>query len=132
MESLETYIARRRGRWLQELLHAQRVTNHFQPIFYVAEPDRVFAHECLLRGFDEQGDTVSPGLMFDLAAQADLGFSLDQLARLTAVQNAAAQGLSSRIFSNFTPAAVDDPINCLQTTVAAVEKDGSATALFSR
>ena len=124
VESLETYIARRRGRWLQELLHAERVTTHFQPIFHVAEPHRVFAHECLLRGFDEQGDSVSPGLMFDLATQADLVFPLDRLARITAVQNAAAQGVSSRIFINFTPAAVYDPINCLQTTVAAVEKAG--------
>lgn len=124
VESLETYIARRRGRWLQELLHAQRVTTHFQPIFHVAEPDQVFAHECLLRGIDEQGDPVSPGLMFELAAQADLVFPLDRLARITAVQNAAAQGVSSQIFINFTPAAVYDPVNCLQTTVAAVEKAG--------
>ncbi len=124
VESLETYIARRRGSWLQELLHAQRVTTHFQPIFYVAEPDRVFAHECLLRGFDEQGNLVSPGLMFELATQADLVFPLDRLARITAVQNAAALEISSQIFINFTPAAVYDPINCLRTTVAAVEKAG--------
>ncbi|MEA3641982.1 MAG: EAL domain-containing protein [Lamprobacter sp.] len=124
VESLETFIARRRGGWLQSLLHAQRVTTHFQPIFHVAEPDQVFAHECLLRGIDEQGAIVSPGLMFELATRADLVFPLDRLARITAVQNAAAQRISSQIFINFTPAAVYDPINCLQTTVAAVEQAG--------
>ncbi len=124
VESLETYIARGRGAWLQDMLHAQRVTTHFQPIFHVAEPARVFAHECLLRGIDEQGAPVSPGLMFELAAQADLVFPLDRLARITAVQNAAAHGISSQIFINFTPAAVYDPVNCLRTTVAAVEKAG--------
>ena len=124
VESLETYIARVRGAWLQELLHAQRVMTHFQPIFHVAEPDRVFAHECLLRGLDEQGAIVPPSLMFELAKHADLVFPLDRLARITAVQNAAAQQVSSRIFINFTPAAVYDPVNCLRTTVAAVEKAG--------
>lgn len=124
VESLEAFIAQRRGRWLQEMLHAARVTTHFQPIFHVAAPDRVFAHECLLRGIDEHGEIVSPSLMFELAMEADLVFPLDRLARITAVQNAAAQGVSSRIFINFTPAAVYDPINCLRTTVAAVEKAG--------
>lgn len=124
VESLETYIARGRGAWLQDMLHARRVTTHFQPIFHVAEPDRVFAHECLLRGIDDQGAPVPPGLMFELAAQADLVFPLDRLARITAVQNAAAHAISSQIFINFTPAAVYDPMNCLRTTVAAVEKAG--------
>ncbi|MFP4062246.1 MAG: EAL domain-containing protein [Halochromatium sp.] len=124
VETLATYIARGRGAWLQELLHAERVTTHFQPIFHVAEPARVFAHECLLRGIDDQGHSVSPGLMFELAAQADLVFVLDRLARITAVRNAAAHGVDSRIFINFTPAAVYDPVNCLKTTVAAVERSG--------
>jgi EAL domain-containing protein (putative c-di-GMP-specific phosphodiesterase class I) len=124
VQTLEVYVAQQRGRWLRELLHEQRVTTHFQPIFYVAEPTRVFAHECLLRGLDEQGQSVSPGLMFELAMHADLVFPLDRLARITAVQNAAAHGISSHIFINFTPAAVYDPINCLRTTIEAVEQVG--------
>ncbi len=90
VESLDTYIARWHGSWLQGLIHHQRVTTLFQPIFYVAEPGRVFAHECLLRGIDQDGAMVRPDLMFDLAARADMIFPLDRLARLTAVANAAA------------------------------------------
>lgn len=124
VESLETYIARSRGGWLQTLLHDGRVTTLFQPIFHVAEPDRVFAHECLLRGLGEDGGQVRPDLMFELATRADLLFPLDRLARLTAVANAAAQGIDGNLFINFTPAAVYDPINCLRTTLAAVDSAG--------
>lgn len=124
VESLETYIGRCRGGWLQALLHAQRVTTLFQPIFHVAEPERVFAHECLLRGLDDDGGQVRPDLMFDLAARADLIFPLDRLARITAVANAAAHSIEGHIFINFTPAAVYDPINCLRTTLAAVDAAG--------
>jgi EAL domain-containing protein (putative c-di-GMP-specific phosphodiesterase class I) len=124
VESLETCVSRWRGRWLQELIHAQRVTTLFQPIFEIAEPGRVFAHECLLRGIDQDGAVVRPDLMFELAARADLTFPLDRLARITAVANAAAHGIKGHIFINFTPAAVYDPVNCLRTTVAAVEAAG--------
>ncbi len=126
VESLETCIARWHGRWLQEMIHAERVTTLFQPIFHVAEPGRVFAHECLLRGIDQDGAMVRPDLMFDLAARADLVFPLDRLARLTAVANAAAHQIDGNIFINFTPASVYDPVNCLRTTVAAVEEVGLA------
>lgn len=124
VDSLATFIARVQGAWLMDLMRERRVTTLFQPILHVAEPTRVFAHECLLRGLDQDGATIPPGRMFDVATRADLVFPLDRLARTTAVANAAARGVSGYIFINFTPAAVYDPANCLRTTLEAVEAAG--------
>jgi len=122
--SLETYAARARGEWLLHMIATERVTTLFQPIFHVAEPSRVFAHECLLRGVGDDGDPVPPTEMFEIATRADLLFPLDRLARTTHVANAAARGVPGHIFINFTPSSVYDPAFCLRTTVAAVERAG--------
>jgi len=124
VDRLETYLAREQGHWLVDLMQDQRVTTLFQPIFYVDEPNRVFAHECLLRGVDAQGALIAPPIMFDIARRADLIFQLDKLARTTAVANAAARGIDTNIFINFTPSAIYDPVNCLRTTLAAVDAAG--------
>jgi len=124
VDRLETYIARERGRWLLALMREKRVTNLFQPIFHADEPDRVFAHECLLRGVDRDGTLISPPRMFDIARDADLIFQLDKLARITAVTNAGAAGIDTNVFVNFTPSSIYDPANCLRTTVTAVDEAG--------
>ncbi|MBB4285386.1 EAL domain-containing protein [Roseospira goensis] len=124
VDRVETYVARGQSGWLLALMREQRVKTLFQPIFHAAEPTRVFAHECLLRGVDESGADIPPGIMFDIAGRADLIFPLDRLARTTAVANAAAARAAGHIFINFTPAAVYDPANCLRTTLAAVEAAG--------
>jgi EAL domain-containing protein (putative c-di-GMP-specific phosphodiesterase class I) len=121
---LDAYAARARGAWLLDLIAAERVTTLFQPIFHVADPSRVFAHECLLRGVGADGASIPPGVMFDTATRADLVFPLDRLARTTHVANAAAKGVPGPIFINFTPSSVYDPAFCLRTTVAAVERAG--------
>jgi len=121
---LEAYIARACGVWLLDLIAAERVTTLFQPIFHLAEPSQVFAHECLLRGIDPDGTQISPEEIFKTAMRADLVFPLDRLARTTHVANAAAKSLPGHIFINFTPAAVYDPTFCLRTTVAAVDRAG--------
>lgn len=122
VESVETVIARGLGGWLLEVMAAERVTTHFQPIWHAAEPTRLFAHECLLRGIAPDGALLSPGRMFDVATRADLIFPLDRLARTTAVRTAAARRAAGHIFINFTPSSVYDPRNCLRTTLAEVEK----------
>ncbi len=124
VDQLETYLTRQQSRWLLDVMRAERVTTMFQPIFYVDEPDRVFAHECLLRGVDEDGALIAPTRMFDIARRADLIFQLDKLARTTAVANAAAQGIDTCVFINFTPSSIYDPVNCLRTTLAAVDEAG--------
>ncbi|MQX38139.1 EAL domain-containing protein [Roseospira navarrensis] len=121
---LDAYIARAKGGWLLDMIGSGRVRTLFQPIFHVADPSRVFAHECLLRGVGPEGNEIPPGEIFDIARRADLLFALDRLARTTHVANAAASRVPGHIFINFTPSAVYDPAFCLRTTVAAVEKAG--------
>src|SRR5690606_11394437 len=64
VNSLTHLVAHISGRWLVELLTDRRMVSHFQPIVHAAEPERVFAYECLLRGVDEAGELIPPGRLY--------------------------------------------------------------------
>ena len=123
---LERLTSRAESRWLVELMEQDRLFAHFHPIVTMASPHEVHAHECLLRGQDEQGRVIPPFDIFSAARRADLLFHLDRAARLTAIRDAVRHGLSSRIFINFNPTAIYDPAFCLQTTVRATQDAGIA------
>jgi len=128
-DNLDSFIARAQSGWLLDMLREDRLTTWFQPIVG-CESQEVFAYECLMRG-EENGQTVFPRRIIDIARGAGLLFQLDRAARLVAIRNAAAQGLgtssthaSTRIFINFIPTAIYDPVNCLGSTMKAVEECG--------
>lgn len=121
-QSLNTLMASVRGRWLTEMVRDGRLTTHFQPIVSASDPSRVFAYECLLRGVDANGSLVSPGGMFEAARPAGLLFDLDREARLLAIKEATAHGISANVFVNFNPTSVYDPVYCLRSTMEAVEE----------
>jgi EAL domain-containing protein (putative c-di-GMP-specific phosphodiesterase class I) len=118
------------GQWLSGMLEAGRMTMHFQPIVHAREPDRAYAHECLLRGLDDEGNIVSPGTLFDAARAADMLFHLDRAARLQAIEDAWRLGIETPIFINFTPTSIYDPAFCLRTTITAARKTGWAPERF--
>lgn len=124
MQPLSTLTARGQGQWLLDLLRAERLVVHFQPIVAAAEPTRVFAYECLLRGQSEEGTLIYPNRLFSAALSADLLFQLDKAARLAAVRAAFENGLKERLFINFNPSAIYDPVFCLQTTTRAIADAG--------
>ena len=124
MRDLFTFACGVRGGWLQDMLREERVAVHFQPIVSVADPDEVFAYECLLRGVAKGGELVSPGPMFEAARRSGLLFNLDRLARLKAIEGASSYGISTRVFVNFNPSSVYDPRYCLRSTLEAVERSG--------
>ena len=120
MQPLSMLMARIQGEWLVELLREERITSYFQPIVACDSGCGVFGYECLLRGRDPQGGMVPPGLMFEVARDADLLFHLDRAARLKAIGQAQAHGVSGKIFINFNPTSIYNPSYCLQTTLAAI------------
>lgn len=124
VEPLSRVVVRARSGWLLTLLEEGRLTSHFQPIVYAADPSRVYAHEALLRGVQADGSLVPPGQLFDAARGAGVLFQLDLAARRSAITNAQQQGLDTALFVNFAPTAIYDPKACLRSTVAAIDAAG--------
>ncbi|GEK11109.1 hypothetical protein PPEP_a2198 [Pseudoalteromonas peptidolytica F12-50-A1] len=84
----------------------------------------VFANEALFRLFDNENNMVPPNFVFNLAEQSGLLFSLDLIARKSAVEHAAKAGLHSKIFINFNPSSIYDPSYCLRSTASAISELG--------
>ncbi|MGP0066319.1 MAG: EAL domain-containing protein [Isosphaeraceae bacterium] len=122
-QPLSSLFARIQGEWFIEMLEENRLTCFFHPIVIAEDPSEVFAYECLLRGQATDGSLVSPVALYDVARDADLLFNLDRAARLTAIKKAAEHGLDAsgtRLFINFNPTSIYDPVYCLRSTVAAI------------
>ncbi|MBD2098527.1 EAL domain-containing protein [Trichocoleus sp. FACHB-591] len=122
--SLQRFIKFTQSDWLVEMLAAKRFTSFFQPIVHMADTSQIYAHEALLRGFDEQDRLIMPGAILDLATEAGLLPQVDRLARLSAIAAASRHQISSHIFINFSPTALYDPVSCLRSTVDAIDEAG--------
>ena len=123
-QPLGTLLAATRNRWLAEVIREERLTTFFQPIMSAAEPGEVFAYECLTRGLTHDGAMIPPNVLFGAARSADMLFSLDRLARLTAIRSAVARGVTGRLFINFNPSSIYTPSHCLRTTFQAAAAAG--------
>ena len=110
--------------WLLDLLSEERITTHFQPIVYTSDTSKIFAHEALLRGIDEQGNLIYPGRIFAQAESAGIIFQLDALARTRAIHEAHVYDIKELLFINFSPTSVYDPATCLRRTVQAIDESG--------
>nr|WP_290222217.1 EAL domain-containing protein [Trichocoleus desertorum] len=124
--SLQRFIKFTQSDWLVEMLAAKRFTSFFQPIVHIKDTSRIYAHEALLRGFDQQNNLIMPGPILELATEAGLLPQVDRLARLSAIAQANQHQISSHIFINFSPTALYDPVSCLRSTVDAIDAAGIA------
>lgn len=126
--SMNLLFLNRDARWLTDILQQERLTSFFQPLFRVGKTGKQgeipFAHECLLRVKEEDGSYAPPGRVFTVARKTDRLFHLDFAARSLAVRSAARTGTKSRIFVNFSPAAIYDPDRCLRRTVRLISELG--------
>jgi len=120
VEDLQRVVAVMRGNELLQILAHNRLTTWFQPI--VDANGNLYAHECLLRGLDDHDHAVSPAPLFAMATDANFLFTLDRLARITAIRNAAKRNLPEKIFINFSPNSIYEPEYCLRTTWAEIRK----------
>ncbi|HEY0192495.1 MAG TPA: EAL domain-containing protein [Kofleriaceae bacterium] len=124
--SLKTFNVKARSAWLLEILRENRLYSIFQPIvkcFPRAAAPELFGFECLARA-EVDGQTAMPGTMFDLARRAELLFQLDLAARSAAIRAAAAAGISAKVFINFSPNSIYNPLRCLASTVRLVDQVG--------
>ncbi|HEY9861302.1 MAG TPA: EAL domain-containing protein [Candidatus Obscuribacterales bacterium] len=124
--SLQRFIKFTQSDWLVEMLAAKRFTSFFQPIVHIEDTSRIYAHEALLRGLDQQNNLIMPGAILELATEAGLLPQVDRLARLSAIAQAKQHQISSHIFINFSPTALYDPVSCLRSTVDAIDAAGIA------
>lgn len=124
MDTLAVITARIQGAWLPKLLADRRLYTEFHPIVSSADPRQVLGYECLARGRGLRGETISAGMLLQAAVASDALFQFDLAARRAAIQNAAAAGIASKVFINFTPTAIYDPNTCLRSTVAAAREFG--------
>jgi len=123
IDTLSAFAAKTQSSWLIEMIEEQRVLSWFQPIVSATPEAQVFGYECLMRGQDGDG-LVFPDRILDVARGAGLLFQLDRAARLTHIRSAASFGIKGKVFINFTPTSIYDPVNCLRSTVAAVDQAG--------
>jgi EAL domain-containing protein (putative c-di-GMP-specific phosphodiesterase class I) len=122
--SLSQFISFSQSDWLVDILTEQRLTSHFQPIVEMQDTSRIYGYEALVRGKDLQGNLVMPGSLFESATNAGLIPQLDRAARLSAIAAAHQHNVHARLFINFMPTAVYDPVACLRSTVDAIDAAG--------
>jgi EAL domain-containing protein (putative c-di-GMP-specific phosphodiesterase class I) len=118
-QDLSTVIALVDAYWLGEVIQEDRLVTHFQPIVHSTSPGEVFGYECLLRGRDASGNLIPPNRLYGAARASGLLGPLDRAARLTAIETASRRGLSTRVFINVNPRSIEDPVRCLESTLAA-------------
>ncbi|KVM79511.1 EAL domain-containing protein [Burkholderia ubonensis] len=79
----------------------------FQPVLSITHK-RVVGYEALLRAADANGETLSPGVLFDKAHGDADALLLDRLARCLHTANFVAQGIGDGwLFLNVTPRVLD-------------------------
>ncbi len=120
--SVEAYITAVKGAWLGDILAENRLNFAFQPILDGGR--HVQGHEALVRAAHRDGAPISPGDLFEAAGTPALLATLDRQARLTAVSHMPDMPANTRLFINFLPSTIYDPVYCLQSTAKAVADRG--------
>jgi EAL domain-containing protein (putative c-di-GMP-specific phosphodiesterase class I) len=121
VQSFTQYSMVSQTNWLHEMLEARRLTAVFQPIVYVSDPTRIFAHEALMRGLGRNSAVVYPGYILDVARACGMLSHVDNAAREEAISALIRGELNEKLFVNISPSAVHDPAGAVDTTVALVD-----------
>jgi EAL domain-containing protein (putative c-di-GMP-specific phosphodiesterase class I) len=117
LRPLSVYSAILRYTEYLEILEMDRLTVYFHPVVNL-ERKEVYGFECLIRGVKRNGEILSPSYLFEAARANDTLFFLDRSCREVSVKTAAVKGLKNhKIFINFLPTVIYDPVFCLQNTI---------------
>ncbi len=117
LRPLSVYLAILRYSEYFEILRANRLTVHFHPIVNL-ERREVYGFECLIRGVKGNGEILNPSYLFEAARATDTLFYLDRSCREVSIKTAAVKGIKKhKLFINFLPAVIYDPVFCLQSTI---------------
>ena len=124
VQSLESFLTHISSHNIIQLLRDGRLVTWVHPIVHCAEPERVFAYECLTRGVRADTSLISPDQLFDVARRADLLHYLDRECRMTSIRIAGPLAKRAKLFINFNPATVYRPEQCLLTTMKTLNAHG--------
>lgn len=116
MKTLQQYKDLIGARKLQEIINLGALTTHFQPIIDI-KSNSIYGYESLARAVDEDSSLIYPDQLFRWAQEGDMLFFLDRACRETSLKTAAVKNIRSKVFINFVPTAIYDPVHCLQSTV---------------
>lgn len=111
-DSLLSFIAFARAKWIGDMIFSRRLTAWFQPIVDVHEPGRIVAWEALARGYQrgEEAEMVLPGRLISAARDAGLMAIFDRFIHEQALLTFGRPGISGAgLFLNVTPRALEDP-----------------------
>ena len=124
VQSLESFLTRISSDDMIQLFRDGRLATWVHPIMHCAEPERIFAYECLTRGIEADQSLISPDRLFDVARRADLLHYLDRECRMTSIRTAGPLAKRAKLFINFNPATVYRPEQCLLTTMKTLDAQG--------
>jgi len=120
-QPLSNILGKLTAQWLIDLLKQDKLVIFLQPIVE-AQNEQIHGYECLLRAYDEHNQLISPKTLFDAASSSELLFYLDRQARIKAIRTAQYYQIEHKLFINFNPNSIYDPVNCLRTTTAEAHK----------
>ena len=129
-QSLDNFLGWIRSQWIVHLIRERRLTTFFQPIVDCHLPHRVFAHECLLRGTQPDGEFIPPELLFAAARATDQITLLDAAAMRVHIDSAAGCKLETRVFINFNRSAVSHSDESLRKIFRAAVASGIPAERF--
>ncbi len=123
IRTLASWEALTEARFLTDILTHNRLVSHFHPIWDLSQ-QTLFGYECLIHGQDEHGALIPPSRLFGAAQENRLLFNLDRQARQSALKTAAGFPSQTKLFINFVPTAIYDPVFCLESTVGLARQLG--------
>lgn len=110
--------------WVSQVISERRLTTYFQPLI-CNRTNQIFAYECLMRGIEPDGQIISPLRMISAARKSGTLQSLDELARIVAIDNASKLGLEKvNYFINFSPRFMTRDMPGMQQTIDAAMNSG--------
>lgn len=121
IRSLSTFLGAMQAQWLSELIDSESYCTYFQPIVNCLDSKDIHGFECLFRGLRDN-QLISPGEIFETAKAAEIIPKIDLVARRSAIESAVKTQLKGKLFINFTPTAIYDPVNCLASTIALIDR----------
>lgn len=121
--SLYSLIARTQIGWLSDIISENRLTSVFQPIINCDAQGRLFGYEALMRA-EDQGRTILPAQLLDVARRADMHFQLDRLACQRTILDASQYKLCAKLFINIMPATFYDAEFSLSESVGVLHETG--------
>jgi hypothetical protein len=119
VRSMSTFVGSIQAEWISELIDSKSYCTYFQPIVNCANPDTIHGFECLFRGLRGK-DLIPPGELFASAKAAEIIPKIDFAARQSAIEHIVEAQINGKIFINFSPSAIYDPVHCLAATISLI------------